>query len=963
MRVVLLAQLLTLTASLYSTEFFVTTPPSPSKPAQQQPLRDGLFRETGFLSLHQARDAVRALPMEQRCRGVTVTILGGDYSVREGHGMLQLDERDSGCEGAPVIYRGEQTAGVPPPTLHAGVKVPPSAFQTTTIDGIPMVRADVRPYGVSDFGEFTKAAETGQCVMEQRSSVYYQRQPQTLARHPNIDRATGNFQWMRVGAVSSFKSFASSSANDTIAAQRWVNDTTGDIWLHGFWTWDWADSFQRVSRMLSPPGGIGTNTYTTSWGAVETVPTVAACGSSSVLTPMQQQWNFTSVNVTNADNSTCSVDNILVNIYAPATLPAWAGGSGTPSHPGPVLCNCQKQLIMSGGVLSPGARPPKPECTNQSGMAFAQWQLVLNASTGQLKTGIPFEAPGTRSSPGYGYGAFTCASADHIGNVALGICVEPVPPHQRWSYDPSTMHLTVAGLAPPPPTPTAQTPTPTAGLCLTYAPHTVSYELHTVREKTPPYAVLSTSYNLTSNSRYYALNALGMLDQEGEFYFDKASGYLYFLPPPPPEGTIAEAEATADGGTVWLPSEDVYVSMNATIVNLTDVHDIVLQDLEIMYAKSIALIAFNVSRVSIINVSIGNTGGDGMSIEGTDTLIERCHIYGIGCSAMSMSGGDRNTLTPGNVTVRNNTIHDWALVSRSYEGAINFAGCGNSVVGNEIYNAPHTAITGTGNNFLFAHNHVHDVCRGTADSGAFYVGRTWASLGNTLEKNNFSHIGNVEVMAQHTQTAAIYLDDMDSGWLVQDNYLGYSNYCILMGGGRNNTVVRNYFDHCSLGIDIGSRNSASDTNPVNGTFTAGIGMSEGIAGGLVSVLHIDDPTSIWGKAYGPGSARPFNWTYLWDGPAFDHVSDNLFCGCHADTDEVQNMDDYAGSGPHPWWSSGARPVRPNPHGVNTTAWSSRATQAFLMQTVTNNTHLRTAGCKTDDEVTGPNGILMSWSSV
>ena len=32
-------------------------------------------------------------------------------------------------------------------------------------------------------------------------------------------------------------------------------------------------------------------------------------------------------------------------------------------------------------------------------------------------------------------------------------------------------------------------------------------------------ATVSTSYNLTSGSRYYATNALGMLDQEGEFYF------------------------------------------------------------------------------------------------------------------------------------------------------------------------------------------------------------------------------------------------------------------------------------------------------------------------------------------------------------------------------------------------------------------------------------------------------------
>lgn len=88
---------------------------------------------------------------------------------------------------------------------------------------------------------------------------------------------------------------------------------------------------------------------------------------------------------------------------------------------------------------------------------------------------------------------------------------------------------------------------------------------------------------------------------------------------------------------------------------------------------------------------------------------------------MSIEGGDRTTLTPGNITVQNCKIHDWALVSRSYEPGLGFGGCGNRVIGNELWNAPHTALTGSGNNYLFAHNHVHDVCRGTADAGAFYV--------------------------------------------------------------------------------------------------------------------------------------------------------------------------------------------------------------------------------------------------
>jgi hypothetical protein len=84
---------------------------------------------------------------------------------------------------------------------------------------------------------------------------------------------------------------------------------------------------------------------------------------------------------------------------------------------------------------------------------------------------------------------------------------------------------------------------------------------------------------------------------------------------------VAEAEAEADGGALWLPSssDDVYISVNATVVTINNAHDIELRDMDIMYAKSIALTADNVTRVLIQNVSIGNTGGQGMEV-GNSTL-------------------------------------------------------------------------------------------------------------------------------------------------------------------------------------------------------------------------------------------------------------------------------------------------------------------------------------------------------
>ena len=72
------------------------------------------------------------------------------------------------------------------------------------------------------------ATSNGACAGYNRKQIYYAEQPQTLARHPNKNITTGNFEWMNVGTVLSPQAFSSSSINDTLAAQRWMNDTSGD---------------------------------------------------------------------------------------------------------------------------------------------------------------------------------------------------------------------------------------------------------------------------------------------------------------------------------------------------------------------------------------------------------------------------------------------------------------------------------------------------------------------------------------------------------------------------------------------------------------------------------------------------------------------------------------------------------------------------------------------------------------
>ena len=165
------------------------------------------------------------------------------------------------------------------------------------------------------------------------------------------------------------------------------------VWAHGFWTWDWADSYQRVKRIVPPRSPLPD--LKTSWGAIYTIPTVAACGKG--LDPLQQQWEFLTINTTEGN-----ISNILSNAYARNEYNG-VNGAIDQARTCPNIYNCQKQLLWD-GCLSDGAAAPSPACATAE--PFGQFQFVLTTTTGQLRSGIPANAPGPHTS--YGYAEYVC---------------------------------------------------------------------------------------------------------------------------------------------------------------------------------------------------------------------------------------------------------------------------------------------------------------------------------------------------------------------------------------------------------------------------------------------------------------------------------------------------------------------------------------------------------------------------
>ena len=184
----LIALLLPLSA-LHAAEFFVAPNGSDaSAGSKDQP----------FATLEKARDTVRALNAAGKYppEGVTVWLRGGVY-LRDH--SFDLDARDSGKPGAPVVYAAWEKET---PRLVGGKIIPASAFKPVTdqafLDRVVsrgarrhLIQADLKALGITDYGELHPLH-----ALDFGSSSHYLPAPMelsidgkamTLARWPNLN--------------------------------------------------------------------------------------------------------------------------------------------------------------------------------------------------------------------------------------------------------------------------------------------------------------------------------------------------------------------------------------------------------------------------------------------------------------------------------------------------------------------------------------------------------------------------------------------------------------------------------------------------------------------------------------------------------------------------------------------------------------------------------------------------------
>ena len=234
--------------SLMGTEFCIAPDGKDTNPGT---------RTRPFGTLERSRDAIRGLKKRGKppTAPITVWLRAGTYHLADS---FALTSEDSGTATAPVTYRAYASERA---ILSGGRAI--SGFQavqnTAVLARLPEVargrvlEADLRAQGISDFGRLRPRGfgrEESPAALE----LFFRGRPMILARWPNDG-------WTKIAAVPAGQN-SGRFTYEGDEPKRWTQ--ANDIWLHGYWTWDWADSHEKIKSInaeareiaTEPPHGV-----------------------------------------------------------------------------------------------------------------------------------------------------------------------------------------------------------------------------------------------------------------------------------------------------------------------------------------------------------------------------------------------------------------------------------------------------------------------------------------------------------------------------------------------------------------------------------------------------------------------------------------------------------------------------------------------------------------------------------
>ena len=304
------------------------------------------------------------------------------------------------------------------------------------------------------------------------------------------------------------------------------------------------------------------------------------------------------------------------------------------------------------------------------------------------------------------------------------------------------------------------------------------------------------------------MNALCELDAPGEYYIDTKENKLYYYP-----------ESSLD---------NVYLATGArkNVISLNGAKNMKFENIDIFCTTGDGFNISNCNNITIYSSEIKGIGSGrvngapyGYGIYAANTsnlLVTDCEVAETAENGISVSGGVQVTLTPSKNVITNTSVHDYAKLRKAGSTGIQLGGVGATVSHCEVYNAPHQAITFSGNDHIIENNRIYNVLKETSDAGAIYCGRSWVGRGTVIRSN---YIYNTRDVADYTvndgneywggtDKDAIYCDDLQSGITVSGNIVYNMARAYIFGGGSDNKLTDNIAIDCRRGVEYDQEGAA-----------------------------------------------------------------------------------------------------------------------------------------------------------
>ena len=195
-----------------------------------------------FATMERARDHIQALKRSGKLpkRGMTVWLRGGVYELSR---TFKLGLEDSGSETAPIAYRAYPNEKV---FVIGGRRV--SGFAPISDAGVlrriekpyqdKILQLNLKSLGITDFGTLVPRG-FGIPIHPAALELFFEDLPMTLAQWPNAG-------WAKVAPTPGGGN-DDSFTYDGDRPLLWREDD--DAWLHGYWNWDWADTYLKLASI------------------------------------------------------------------------------------------------------------------------------------------------------------------------------------------------------------------------------------------------------------------------------------------------------------------------------------------------------------------------------------------------------------------------------------------------------------------------------------------------------------------------------------------------------------------------------------------------------------------------------------------------------------------------------------------------------------------------------------------